>query len=477
MRFAATLALALTPVASAQELIWSDEFDGTSLDATKWEPMIGTGTLYGLPAGWGNNELQYYQSDSNNLFVAGGHLHIVARPEPVAGWNYTSARIRTHGLAEFLYGRIEARIQLPSGQGLWPAFWMLPTNSPYGGWAAGGEIDIMESVNTATTAHGTIHFGGTWPDNQSNGGSYDPPGSVISGFHTYAIEWDPFQIRWYFDDVHYHTANSNQWWSANGGGDEEAPFDAPFHLLLNVAVGGNWPGPPNGSTPFPAEMLVDYVRVYVDELKGPYGGTPQAIPGTIEAEDYDLGGLLQGYWDEGMTNEGGEYRPDQGVDIEVASEGGYNVGWIREGEWLEYTVDVDCAGPYAFGARVASQSTGGTFHMEIDGVDATGSIIIPSTGGWQSWTTVTALMNFDSPGEHLVRFVNDSPDSHGYNLNSFSFDFVGTPSADLDGNGSVGFTDLTLLLSLWGSSDACADLDGNGTVGFTDLTLLLGNWS
>lgn len=456
----------------ADELLWSDEFDGTSLDTSKWEAMLGDGSFYGIP-GWGNNELQYYQSDSDNLFVSGGLLHIVARQQSAGGYNYTSARIRTRNKADFLYGRLEARIQIPSGQGLWPAFWMLPTNSPYGGWAAGGEIDIMESVNTATSAHGTIHFGDNWPGNVSNGGSLYP-GGVITGFHVYAIEWDPLQIRWYFDGQLFHTVNENQWFSTGASGDAEAPFDVPFHFLLNVAVGGNWPGPPNGSTPFPAEMLVDWVRVYVDELQAPYGGSATILPGTVEAEDFDLGGAGQAFWDADASNNGNQYRTDQGVDIEACSEGGFNVGWIREGEWLEYTVTGQ-VGEYNVVARVASESAGGTFRIEVDGVDATGPITVPVTGGWQTWTDVSATLELPSAGTHVLRFVNTTPLGE-YNFNRLDFTFVPPLMGDANGDGQVDFLDLNLVLTFWGTNDPRADLNGNGLVEFDDLNIVLGNW-
>ena len=153
----AAVAVALLGIGSAvgqTTLVWSDEFDGPTVDPANWEFMIGNGAEYGIP-GWGNNELQYYTSRAQNVYVSGGALHIVARRESYAGYEYTSARLRTMNRREFLYGRIEARMILPSGQGLWPALWMLPTNSPYGGWAASGEIDIMESVNIPTRVYGT----------------------------------------------------------------------------------------------------------------------------------------------------------------------------------------------------------------------------------------------------------------------------------------------------------------------------------
>jgi|GEM_PF-1341350 len=253
------VSLALAVPASAQwTLAWSDEFDGTSIDTGVWEHMLGDGSAYGNP-GWGNNELQIYTSDAANSYVQDGSLHIVAIK---SGSNYTSARLRTQGSVDIQYGRIEARMKLPTGQGIWPAFWMLPTNSPYGGWAASGEIDIMESINDANRVYGTIHYGDYWPNNASTGGSYGGGIDYSAGFHVMAIEWEPDQIRWYMDGIQYASVNSSTWWSVAAPGNPRAPFDTPFHMLLNIAVGGDWPGYPDGSTQFPQTLEVDYVRVY-----------------------------------------------------------------------------------------------------------------------------------------------------------------------------------------------------------------------
>ena len=175
--------------------------------------------------------------------------------------NYTSARMRTKHKGDWLYGRFEVRARLPGGQGLWPAIWMLPTDWKYGGWAASGEIDIMEAVNAGpgnNKVYGTLHYGGSWPRNVHTGKSYTPATSITDNFHVYALEWEPGEIRWYVDGHHYQT--QTQWWSEKG--PYPAPFNERFHMILNVAVGGNWPGSPSSSTVFPQVMEVDYVRVY-----------------------------------------------------------------------------------------------------------------------------------------------------------------------------------------------------------------------
>ena len=252
--------LMLTSGLKAQnwELVWSDEFEETELDETKWSYQYGTGASEGL-SGWGNAELQYYTDREQNVFVQDGKLHIVAREESHGGMDYTSARIRTIDQGDWRYGRFEVRAQLPKGQGLWPAIWMMPTDAVYGGWPASGEIDIMELVgHEPDVIHGTIHYG---PPHTYSGGSYTrATGDFSEDFHTFAIEWEYGEIRWYVDDVHYHTETT--WFSQ--GHSFPAPFEQRFHFLLNVAVGGHWPGSPDHTTVFPQQMVIDYVRVYQD---------------------------------------------------------------------------------------------------------------------------------------------------------------------------------------------------------------------
>jgi beta-glucanase (GH16 family) len=247
---------------NALTLVWADEFDGGQLDPEVWYFETGDGSQYGIP-GWGNNELQYYLP--NNARLENGILIIEARAEATNGFNYTSARINTRDRFAFRYGRIEARMRLPGGQGVWPAFWLLPQDDPYGSWAASGEIDIMEAVNLGGSGgnevHGTIHYGGSWPNNVYSSRSYTVPENATTGFHTYALEWDADELRWYVDGQLYSMLNN--WYSTGAG--FPAPFDQPFYILLNVAVGGNFPGSPAGSTVFPVTMEVDWVRVYEGE--------------------------------------------------------------------------------------------------------------------------------------------------------------------------------------------------------------------
>jgi beta-glucanase (GH16 family) len=230
-------------------LDWSDEFDGTTLDAGKWSEQTGAG-------GWGNNELENYTNRSDNVRLENGMLVIEARHESYQGSAYTSGRITTAGLQERTYGRYEARIKLPAGQGMWPAFWMLGNNIGTVGWPACGEIDIMENIGkTPATVYGTLHGPGYSGANGLQNKYTLASGNFYDAFHIYAVEWEPGEIRWYLDGTLYHRATpalvSGTW-----------VFDHPFSVILNLAVGGDWPGNPDATTVFPQQMLVDYVRVY-----------------------------------------------------------------------------------------------------------------------------------------------------------------------------------------------------------------------
>ena len=226
--------------------VWGDEFD-QPLSSSNWVYDIGTGS-----SGWGNNELQYYTNRTQNLNVTGGNLEITALKEAYGGMNYTSARIKSKDLKQFTHGKIEARMKLPSGQGLLPAFWMLGSNIDAVGWPVCGEIDIMERRSNDPFVNGTAH----WDSNGHASFGKTSANVDFSQFHTYSIEWDASYIRWFVDGVQY-----NEFLIANGVGNTQA-FQKPFFILLNMAVGGNWPGSPDASTQFPAKMYVDYVHVY-----------------------------------------------------------------------------------------------------------------------------------------------------------------------------------------------------------------------
>ena len=241
------------------DLVWSDEFEGDTLDESKWSYQLGTGSSEGL-SNWGNNELQYYRKE--NVVVADGMMTITAKEESFGGKDYTSARIRTREKGDWTYGRFEFRAKMPAGKGLWAASWMMPTNNEYGGWAASGEIDMVEYLgHEQNKVYGTLHFGGGWPANTSKGTSYSPSSGTFSeDFHVFALEWKEGEFRWFVDDELYQVLDQGDWWSA--GGSFPAPFDKDFHFLFNLAVGGNWPGSPDANTVFPQEFVIDYLRVY-----------------------------------------------------------------------------------------------------------------------------------------------------------------------------------------------------------------------
>jgi beta-glucanase (GH16 family) len=265
----------------AKTLVWSDEFNASRLDPKVWFFETGDGSQYGADlTGWGNDELQWYLPD--NAQLSDGKLKITVRRETAGGYNYTSARINTRDRFAFRYGRIEASIKLPPGQGIWPAFWLLAQDSPYGRWAASGEIDIVEAVNLDGTGgnqiFGTIHYGGEFPANLSSETRYRPSTDVTEEFNTYAVEWDPTEIRWYVNDTLYAVKNS---WSSTAA-PFPAPFDQNFYIIFNVAVGGRFPGPPTGATQLPVTMEVDWVRVYSGEPDaGGGGGAVGIIPEAV----------------------------------------------------------------------------------------------------------------------------------------------------------------------------------------------------
>jgi beta-glucanase (GH16 family) len=237
-------------------LAWSDEFDGDGApDPGRWVHDLGGG-------GWGNNELQTYTDRPENAARRGGMLVITARRETLRGSDgverpYTSARLKTQGTFSQAYGKFEARLRIPRGQGgIWPAFWMLGDSIEGVGWPACGEIDIMENIGREpNTVHGTIHGPG-YSGSQSIGASFSGP-VFADGFHVFTIEWEPNVIRWYVDGAIYQTRTPSDLPAGT-----RWVFDQPAFMILNLAVGGNWPGDPDQATTFPQEFVVDWVRVY-----------------------------------------------------------------------------------------------------------------------------------------------------------------------------------------------------------------------
>jgi beta-glucanase (GH16 family) len=242
-----------TPTSYAgMNLVWNDEFSGTSLNTADWTFEIGTGTN-----GWGNNELQYYRQE--NTTFQDGHMIITAKKENFGDREYTSSRIITKDKKTFQYGRIDIRAALPKGQGIWPALWMLGNNISSVNWPACGELDIMEMIggqNREKTVFGTLH----WDNGGSHACTCDKPGHTLSSgtfadkFHVFSVVWNENKITWYVDDVQF-----NQIDISPAGLSE---FRNKFFFIFNVAVGGNWPGAPDGTSTYPQHMIVDYIRVF-----------------------------------------------------------------------------------------------------------------------------------------------------------------------------------------------------------------------
>ncbi len=321
------------------QLVWSDEFDGTGIDSSKWNFEVDC-------AGGGNNEQQCYTDSSDNAFLKGGSLNIVALPaEEGAEKPYTSARLNTRYKGDFKYGRIEMRAKMPSGQGSWPAFWMMPTDEVYGGWPRSGEIDIVEAVNLKAAredgsaeshVYGTLHYGKAWPANSQSGKAYLPETNPADDYHTYAIEWQEGEIRWYMDGYLYATQRRSElkrngegvptglkhkgWFSEyydQGTGElttfwDNSPYDQEFYLILNLAVGGSWPESVN-ETGVNADAFangqtfaIDYVRVYEcaqDPLTGK--GCETVRPGYDSLDD----ALVEGAAPEPPKPSSGEPEP------------------------------------------------------------------------------------------------------------------------------------------------------------------------
>lgn len=281
------------------ELTWADEFNGTSLDMTKWSYQDGTGAEYGLD-GWGNNEQQYYTRD--NLTVEDGTLTIAATNDSRGGKPYSSARIWTMSedqqSAKFAqtYGRFEAKIKMPAGegcQGLWPAFWLLPADSPYGGWPVSGEIDIMEARGrVGNSIDSTLHYGKTYPHEAFDGAKYiwEEDESAIADYHIYSVDWTPTYMSFQVDGVEFYRAEN--WYCQDDNEPQKfafpAPFDRDFYIILNMAVGGVFDGNliPSESA-LPAEMKVDYVRVYESVptvADGYIAPDPSVVPDAIDSD-------------------------------------------------------------------------------------------------------------------------------------------------------------------------------------------------
>ena len=441
------------------QLAWSDEFNGSI--GPDWVFETGNGA-----GGWGNNELEYYRRE--NAAIENNALVINAKREDFGGFRYTSARMKTQGIRTFKYGRIEARMKLPAFTGAWPAFWMLGANLPQVGWPDAGEIDIMEHINAEDRTYGTIH----WRDNNGNYAQYGGNAAVtVADWHVYAIEWDANAIRWYVDGNKYHEANIQN--SVNG--TEE--FQRDFFLLLNFAIGGNWPGTAVDESRLPAKMYVDYVRVYTAGAGATgvatayqdcnYAGYAAALPEgrytlsqlqargirnddlsslrvnagyqvTLYQDDNFAGPSVtktadtaclvgDGFNDRAtsvvvarvnqpwsLTLQAESFSAQNGVQVEACSEGGSDVGWIDTGDWLAYNnITFPANGSYRVEYRVASPG-GGALSLDLNaGGILLGQVQVPAPGGWQNWTTVSHTVNVAAGTYSLGVYAQQG----GWNIN------------------------------------------------------------
>jgi len=357
--FAFILSHAVAQAAPNWQLVWADEFSGPQINRANWTYDTGAG-------GWGNNELQYYTERPQNSYVTtdgsgNGMLVIEAKPEKYRNASYTSARMKTQGLQNWTYGRIEARMSIPGGKGVWPAFWMLGADFPSVGWPKCGEIDIMEHVEAydmgPTSVRGSLHGPVRYGANSIHGDATVQ--NLTGNFHVFAVEWEPAQVRWYVDGQQYLAANST-----------DVPgnwvFNHPFFIIMNVAIGGSWPGSPDSTTPFPARMVVDYVRVYRD--------ANQPVPGNALYASVNMSTTTQGpNWQAvaTVTITDGSGRPVPGATVTGAWSGLINVGVTQK--------TTDAAGIAVLtSGRVRSS---GTIKFTVVNVNKAGYIYVPSTGG------------------------------------------------------------------------------------------------
>ncbi len=286
-------------------LVWSDEFDAPDIDMTKWSYEVGTGNW-----GWGNGEAQYYTDNSNNSFIEDGKLIIKAIRQSYSGSDYTSARMVTKNKGDWTYGRIEVRAKLPAGTGTWPAIWMMPTDSEYGGWPDSGEIDIMEHVGFDPGAiHATCHNDTyNWYD------GIPPPGGELNvndfdeNFHTYTLEWTESSLKWFVDETLYYTYSNTSSWST-------WPYNYDFFIILNIAIGGTWGGQQGiDDGIFPVQMEVEYVRVY----QGDGGTDPESSEVTflvdMQNEQIDESGVYVSGGDAQLAGPAGILMSDSDND-------------------------------------------------------------------------------------------------------------------------------------------------------------------
>lgn len=421
-------------------LIWADEFDapaGSQPDPSKWNYHIGDGTGQGLP-GWGNSELEYYTDSVDNVAMDGnGNLVITATNQGASAYScyygacqFTSARLFTNCKFSHQYGRFEARLKTPTGQGCWPAFWMLGNNYDNLGWPDAGEIDIMElKGSNPNTVMGTLHGPG-YSGSAGITDSYSLPNGVsfADDFHVFAIEWQPNSITWLVDDVAYRTRtpedlNGNPW-----------VFDHPFYFLFNFAVGGQFDGNPGPNTVFPQYYHIDYVRVYSDNADNvtTLAPPPTLPPTTTKTTTTQITTTTSpsGNRDAYSNIEAETANEQYGTSVEDCNDvgGGKAVTGIGNGDYLVFkNVDFGSTAPAGIQIRYSSGVTPGetgTFSVHVDSPSNQYMALlgIGYSGGWQVWVTEVGSISPPPTGIHdiYVTFQSNYADDF-IDVNWFSF--------------------------------------------------------
>ncbi|QDU71878.1 family 16 glycosylhydrolase [Mucisphaera calidilacus] len=452
--------------------LWEDHFNGNSLDTARWE-AINRRDSY-------NNEKQYYHPDQ--VAVDNGNLVITTTDEPLAGKDYRSGLVRTH--TEQAYGRWEVRADLPTTQGMWPAIWLLPDSKP---WPSGGEIDIMENRGSEPwKVSSAYHWGPSWPSNFVYDSTYATGTSYHDGFHTYAVEWEPDQIRYYVDDQLHFTVN-----------DYTAPISStPMHLIINLAIGGDYGGDPNHTTSFPQTMEVDYVRVWeLDQPERPPAVAEQNLmPGsTFEAED---GGLdnWHPFGSEasvGLTTDHA-HLGDQSLRITGSGGGGTSYSGVAQGS---YQVEPGQKIRVSSHAMIPSLDSligtdnfvtmklefysvlGGQFFSE-DMISFIETTIASSTSDLDTWllNTLEATVP-EGAVETRLAFVfvqNDGAPGTVYIDDATLQVLRDADPGDANADGEVNLLDLSALASNFGGTGAWVqgDFNADGNVDLLDLSLL-----
>ena len=415
-------------------LVWSDEFDGTSLDRRNWTFETGDGTDFGLPVGWGNNELQLYTENEENVSIRqDGEASVLAITARQNGTDYSSAKITTRGLRSVRFGKVEARIKMPAGQGIWSAFWMLGDNfqNPID-WPGSGEIDIVEMLgHDSDQMYSTVHFTNSEQDLESIQGAFNTSGPAFEEeYHLYTLDWTPEKMRFYTDGNLVNEVDIEA---------DMKEFQRSFYLILNVAVGGNWPGGPDETTSFPTSMLVDYVRVY--QWNDLMAGDPPAL---------DLAEETWGQFvDEGLAVHAIQDGFEALGEIEINSFGG--------GGEPEVTVSSEALdGSSSLQFAYPGSNWGGAF-FEMTGQDMSGY-----SGGHLHFSlkypedfkdVEVKLESSDQSSAAAVFLVNYTPEeNNGWMVYKI-------PMSDFQG---LDLTDLSIVFALWNPKDQSDNfLSGN----------------